>query len=65
MPVRTATAPIGWAPLVSAFAMVMMSGVTPNEVAANGSPVRPKPQITSSNTSRMPYRLQISCSRSR
>ena len=30
-----ATAPIGCAPLVSALAMVMMSGVTPKLCAAN------------------------------
>ena len=45
--------------------MVMMSGVTPKLCAANALPVRPKPQITSSNTSRMPCWSQISRTRLR
>ena len=56
----TATAPIGCAPLVRPLAIVIMSGVTPKLCAANGAPVRPKPVITSSNTSRMPCWSQIS-----
>ena len=56
----TATAPIGCAPLVMPLAIVIRSGVTPKLCAANALPVRPKPQITSSNTSRMPCASQIS-----
>ena len=60
-----ATAPMGCAPLVSALAMVMMSGVTPKLCAAKFWPVRPRPVITSSNTSTMPCWSQISRSRAR
>ena len=60
-----ATAPIGCAALVMPLAIVMMSGVTPKLCAANAWPVRPKPVITSSNTSRMPCASQISRSRAR
>ena len=38
-----ATAPIGCAPLVSALAIVIRSGVTPKLCAAKVWPVRPKP----------------------
>ena len=40
--------------------MVMMSGVTPNAWPPKALPVRPKPQMTSSKISRMPWRSQIS-----
>ena len=53
------SAPIGM-PDASPLAMVRRSGVTPKLCAANAAPVRPKPQITSSNTSRMPCASQIS-----
>ncbi len=62
---ETSTAPIGTQPEVMPLATVIMSGVTPKRCAANGSPTRPKPVITSSNTSRMPCRSQISRSRCR
>ena len=48
------TAPIGTTPLVSPFAQVMRSGITPKRSAANGAPRRPKPVMTSSKISRMP-----------
>ena len=57
---RTATAPMGIEPLVSALAMVTMSGVTPKASAEKLPPTRPKPQITSSKTSRMRFSSQIS-----
>ncbi len=60
-----ATAPMGWAPLVMPFAIVMRSGVTPKLWAANALPVRPNPVITSSNTSRMPCASQMLRRRSR
>ena len=62
---RIATAPMGWAALVNALAMVIMSGVTPKLCAAKALPVRPKPQITSSKTKRISFSSQISRSRSR
>ena len=58
----TATAAIGWAPFVIALAIVIMSGVTPKDCAAKAWPVRPKPVMTSSNTSKMPFWVQISLS---
>ena len=42
------------------LAIVMMSGTTFQWSTANHSPVRPKPDITSSAISRMPWRSQIS-----
>ena len=57
---ETATTPIGCAPFVTAFAIVIMSGVTSKLCAANACPVRPQPVITSSNTSRIPCWSQIS-----
>src|SRR3546814_5896142 len=44
----TATAPIGTAALVSPFAIVMMSGVTPQASDAVAPPTRPKAVMTSS-----------------
>ena len=55
----TATAPIGCAAFVNALAIVMMSGVTPKACDANGVPIRPKPQITSSKIRRIPWSSQI------
>ena len=59
------TAPIGITPLVSPFAVVIMSGSTPYFSAAKAAPVRPKPVMTSSKIRRMPCFVQISRSRSR
>ena len=42
------------------LATVMTSGTTPQCSTANILPVRPKPHITSSSTSRTPYLSQIS-----
>ncbi len=47
---RTSTPPSGTYAEVAPFAKVMRSGVTPNRLLANASPVRPKPVITSSKT---------------
>ena len=60
---RTATPPSGTYADVTPLAKVMMSGVTPNRCAANAAPVRPNPVITSSKTSRMPWRSQSSRTR--
>lgn len=65
MPPRQTAAPIGTTPLVSPLAVVMMSGRTPKKCVAKGAPSRPHPVMTSSNTSRMPCRSQVSRSRSR
>ncbi len=46
--------------LVTALAMVMMSGCTPQCSSANQRPVRPKPVITSSAMSSTSLRSQIS-----
>jgi len=56
----TNTAPIGTQPLVMPLATVIRSGTTPVCSIANHLPVRPKPLITSSAISRMPYLSQIS-----
>ena len=48
-----------WAP-VRPFAIVIMSGCEPSRWAPNHSPIRPNAQITSSETSRIPYLSQIS-----
>ena len=62
---ETNTAPIGTQPEVRPLAVVIMSGTTPRRCAANGAPTRPKPVITSSKISRMPYLSQISRMRCR
>ena len=46
-------------PEASPLASTMTSGTTPKCSAANILPVRPMPDCTSSNTSRMPCRSQI------
>jgi hypothetical protein len=61
----TATAPTVSAPLVIPLAIVIRSGVTPKLWAANARPVRPEPQITSSNARRISWWSQICRSRSR
>ena len=54
-----AAARSGCAAFVNALAIVMMSGVTPKACDANGVPILPKPQITSSNMRRIPWSSQI------
>ena len=56
----TSTPPRGACPAVTPLAKVIMSGTTPNRSDANQWPTRPKPVMTSSATSRMPCRSQIS-----
>ena len=55
-----ATAPIGTIPFVVAFAIVKISGVTPNSWEANAEPVLPQPVITSSKIKSIPCLSQIS-----
>ena len=57
-----ATAPKGLIPFVVAFAIVIISGVTPYSCDANGEPVLPHPVITSSKINNMPCLSQISLS---
>jgi len=52
-------------PLPSAFAVVIMSGVTPYIFAANGWPTRPIPHCTSSKISTVPVSSQRRRSASR
>ena len=52
---RTPTAPSGMYELVSPFAIVTMSGTMSPCSKANILPVRPKPAMTSSHTSMIPY----------
>ena len=47
-------------PFVVAFAIVIISGVTPYSCEAKGDPVLPQPVITSSNTNNIPCLSQIS-----
>ena len=56
----TTMAPSGTAPPLMPLASVMMSGTTSQCSQANQRPVRPKPVITSSRMSRMPWRSQTS-----
>ena len=56
---RIPTAPSCTYADVRPFAIVMRSGTTPQWSTANQRPVRPKPAITSSAISRMPFRSQI------
>ena len=55
------TAPMGTAPLLRPFAVVIRSGTTPKRCAAKASPTRPKPVITSSTMNRMPSSRQADC----
>ncbi|CAM5742264.1 hypothetical protein SHIRM173S_00159 [Streptomyces hirsutus] len=61
---ETVIAPSGTYPEFRPLA-VRMSGVTSQWLQANHSPVRPKPAMTSSKMSRMPYRSQTSRSERR
>lgn len=58
-PERTSTPPMGAYPDVAPLAKVNRSGTTPYLALPNHSPSRPYAQITSSATSKMPYRSQI------
>jgi hypothetical protein len=58
-------AAIGTAALVRPLAMVRMSGVTPRRSEPKWRPMRPKPVMTSSKMSRMPWRSQAARRRSR
>ena len=57
---RMRTALSGKAPPFKPFDTVIMSGTTPQCSIPNHLPVRPKPVITSSAISRIPYLSQIS-----
>ncbi len=59
------TAPRGAYADVIPFASVIRSGWIPYRVEPNQSPTRPKPQMTSSATSRSPFASQISRTRSK
>ena len=53
------TPPSGAMPAVTPFAKTTMSGRASYRSDANQSPTRPKPVMTSSATSRMPYLSQM------